>query len=125
MFDWLFPQTIETVSSLVNGPIRVVRSGTSTSLHVAGYEQSGRIVEKIWAKTLSKLSARHYKKILILGLGGGTVAHLEHVTTGMARAGAPRARRAGDYSLYWCRQAVEEIRLRQAASAPEASLSTL
>lgn len=75
MFD-LFPKTIEIVDSPLNGQIKVVRRGKNISLQVGGYEQSGSEVEKIWSKALTLITPLTCKTILILGLGGGTLAQV-------------------------------------------------
>jgi spermidine synthase len=67
-------------SSKYNKNIRVVRSlGLGTYIQVNGLTQSGGVVEQIWKNTLKKLQTEKtlkIKNILILGLGGGTVAKL-------------------------------------------------
>lgn len=70
---------LEERKSKFNGDIKVVRSlGFGTYLQVGGITQSGGVVEGIWKKTLKKLNAQkaNAKSVLILGLGGGTVAKL-------------------------------------------------
>jgi len=77
MLDWFIPQTIDLVDSKVNGRIKVVKEFGHISVVVGGYQQSGRAIEKIWRKALSEgLAKKQYsviKKILILGLGTGTM----------------------------------------------------
>ena len=41
-----------------------------------GLTQSGGIVESIWKSTLRQIKAKDINSILILGLGGGTLAKL-------------------------------------------------
>lgn len=70
---------LEEKKSKFNGQIRVVRSlGFGTYVQAEGLTQSGGIVEPIWRSTLKKINAKkiNAKSVLILGLGGGTVAKL-------------------------------------------------
>lgn len=70
-------KTLEERESKYNGSLKVVKSlGLGTYIQAKGLTQSGGIVESIWKKTLRKISKRKVKNILILGLGGGTVAKL-------------------------------------------------
>lgn len=45
-------------------------------IQAGGLTQSGGIVESIWKSTLKQIKAKNVLRILILGLGGGTVAKL-------------------------------------------------
>lgn len=74
---------IEKRNSKYNGEIVVKKTlGLGTYLQVEGITQSGRIIESIWKPVLKKIKrSKKYNKnninsILILGLGGGTVARL-------------------------------------------------
>lgn len=68
---------LEERSSKFNKNIRVVRSlGLGTYIQVNGLTQSGGVVEQIWKSTLKKVSEKDINNILILGLGGGTLAKL-------------------------------------------------
>ncbi len=63
--------------SKFNGDLKVVRSfGLGTYIQAGGLTQSGGIVESIWKSTLKKIKSKEIEKVLILGLGGGTVAKL-------------------------------------------------
>ena len=65
--------------SKFNGSLRVVRTfGMGTYIQAGGLTQSGGIVETIWRQTLRQIKAnrQEVKEVLILGLGGGTVAKL-------------------------------------------------
>ena len=63
--------------SKFNGDLKVVRSfGLGTYIQAGGLTQSGGIVELIWKSTLKKIKSKEIEKVLILGLGGGTVAKL-------------------------------------------------
>ncbi|HKC05029.1 MAG TPA: methyltransferase domain-containing protein [Patescibacteria group bacterium] len=70
---------LEERESKFNGNLRVVKSwGMGTYIQANGLTQSGGIVTAIWKKTLSKIrNTKHeIRNVLILGLGGGTVAKL-------------------------------------------------
>jgi spermidine synthase len=70
---------LEERKSKFNGELRVVRTlGYGTYIQAGGLTQSGGIVESIWKSTLRKIpdSRFHNRNVLILGLGGGTVAKL-------------------------------------------------
>ena len=68
---------LEERKSKFNGNLRVVKAlGMGTYIQANGLTQSGGIVESIWRSVLKKLRAEEIKSVLILGLGGGTVAKL-------------------------------------------------
>lgn len=76
---------LEERSSKFNKNIRVVRSlGFGNYIQVNGLTQSGGVVEQIWKSTLKKIdniskawpNKNLVNNILILGLGGGTLAKL-------------------------------------------------
>lgn len=68
---------LEERKSEFNGDIKVIRSlGFGTYIQVNGLTQSGGVVESIWKETLKKIKKEKINKVLILGLGGGTVAKL-------------------------------------------------
>ncbi len=70
---------LEERESKYNGHIRVLRTwGMGTYIQSDGLTQSGGIVESIWRQTLENINFKklNAKSILILGLGGGTVAKL-------------------------------------------------
>lgn len=68
---------LEKRSSRYNKNIKVIKSlGLGTYIQVNGLTQSGGVVESIWRSTLKKININNIKNILILGLGGGTVAKL-------------------------------------------------
>ena len=77
VLDWFIPQTIDLVDSKINGRIKVVKEFGHVSVVVDGYQQSGDMIEKIWRKALTEglinNQRSQVKKILILGLGTGTV----------------------------------------------------
>lgn len=70
---------LESRKSKFNGTLNVLRTwGMGTYIQAGGLTQSGGIVESIWRSTLSKIYDSRFKiqSVLILGLGGGTVAKL-------------------------------------------------
>jgi spermidine synthase len=74
-------KVLEERKSKFNGDLRVVRSfGLGTCIQAEGLTQSGGIVESFWKQTLNKIKSngQDFKDVLILGLGGGTVAKLIH-----------------------------------------------
>jgi spermidine synthase len=79
--SYLFPQTILITSSAYNRHIRVNEEWGKMKLLVDGSSQSGAYIEKLWKKALERFSiGSHlpFKKILVLGVGGGTVISLFH-----------------------------------------------
>lgn len=68
---------LEERKSKYNGHLRVVRTlGMGTYIQAGGLTQTGGIVESIWKSTLKQIKEKEVEKILILGLGGGTLAKL-------------------------------------------------
>lgn len=70
---------LEERRSSFNGKLKVLRTvGLGTYIQANGLTQSGGIVEKFWNQTIKKIyrTAPTVKKLLILGLGGGSVAKL-------------------------------------------------
>lgn len=70
----------EIVESPINGEISVVKSlAFGTYIQVGNLTQSGGILEGIWNKTLKRVKKNNksrIKKVLVLGLGGGSVAKI-------------------------------------------------
>jgi len=76
-FNYLVPQTIKTTKSKINGQIKVVNFLGKPRIIVNGLIQSGGLAEVIWKKGIKNVAKVFKpKKVLILGLGGGTVAGL-------------------------------------------------
>lgn len=70
-------KVLEVKHSKFNKEIKVIKSlGMGTYIQVNGLTQSGGIVESIWKYTSKKIKVKKINRILILGLGGGTVAKL-------------------------------------------------
>ena len=68
---------LEELDSKYNGHLRVLKTfGMGIYIQSNGLTQSGGIVESIWKSTLRQIKSKELKKILILGLGGGTLAKL-------------------------------------------------
>lgn len=70
---------LEERNSKYNGNLRVVKSfGLGNYIQSEGLTQSGGVVKGIWKQTLKKVhrSLSNVENVLILGLGGGTVAKL-------------------------------------------------
>ena len=68
---------LEEIKSKFNGDVKVLRSlGYGTYIQVNNLTQSGGVVEAVWKETLRKIREEKKKSVLILGLGGGTVAKL-------------------------------------------------
>lgn len=70
-------KVLEASKSKFNKDIKVIKSiGFGTYIQVNGLTQSGGVVESIWRETLKRIKIKKLENILILGLGGGTVAKL-------------------------------------------------
>ena len=72
-------QVLEEVDSPINGKIKVIKGlAYGTYIQVEGLTQSGGILKSVWKKPLKKVasSKQQVARVLILGLGGGTVAGL-------------------------------------------------
>lgn len=75
---------LEERESKYNGHLRVLSTwGMGNYIQASGFTpiksgltQSGGIVESIWKSTLKQIKEKEINKILILGLGGGTLAKL-------------------------------------------------
>jgi spermidine synthase len=68
---------LEERKSKFNGNLRVLKTlGLGTYIQANDLTQSGGVVKSIWSQTLKKLKTREIKKVLILGLGGGTAVKL-------------------------------------------------
>lgn len=80
LFDFLLvKKLIEKVESSISGEVRIFKVLGKPSLVVGGLEQSGAFIGGIWKKALKKtpkLQNSKTQNVLILGLGGGTVAKL-------------------------------------------------
>lgn len=77
--SYLFPITVARFSSPYNREIRINEEKGKYKLLVNGSSQSGEYIKKLWQHALS--SFRIYpspdvRKILVLGVAGGTVIHL-------------------------------------------------
>ncbi|OGY11284.1 MAG: hypothetical protein A3H88_02245 [Candidatus Blackburnbacteria bacterium RIFCSPLOWO2_02_FULL_44_9] len=87
---WKLVNTIEEVESPYNGKIKVIKTLEGTRLLVGGISQSGWLVKRVWKSALKKIKKLRpeIKSILILGLGGGSVAELvEEYWPGVRKVG--------------------------------------
>lgn len=87
LLSLFLPKTIIHTSSRYNRDIRVVQYDDKPTLLVDGSPQSGPYIEKLWQKALVKLRVALFRprKILVLGVGGGTVIRLLAKTFPSAR----------------------------------------
>jgi len=69
-----FPQIVYKVKSKISGVVVVKEQFGRPTLHVQGLIQSGGIIKGIWKKPLGKVAKT--RRVLVLGLGGGTVVQL-------------------------------------------------
>lgn len=70
-------KVLEERKSKYNKDIKVVKSlGFGAYIQVNNLTQSGGVVKDIWNETLRKIKREKTNNVLILGLGGGTVAKL-------------------------------------------------
>lgn len=80
VIDFLSGTTVlEEIDSPINGKITVVKSlAFGTYIQVGGLTQSGGILYDVWKKPLKKVAGndKQVARVLILGLGGGTVVKL-------------------------------------------------
>ena len=74
----MFGTTIlEERESKYNGRLKVINTlGYGTYIQSDGLTQSGGVVESIWKSTLRRIKDKDITKILVLGLGAGTLAKL-------------------------------------------------
>jgi len=76
MYIMLGTRILEERDSKYNGHLKVIKTwGMGTYIQAGGLTQSGGIVETIWNSTLKQIN-NDCSNILILGLGGGTLAKL-------------------------------------------------
>lgn len=80
LLSYLLPLKIAEYNSIYNGTIFIKEFFGKRYVEVGGLMQSGKIPYKIFSKGFKKLhlfeKQNSIKKILVLGLGGGTVIHL-------------------------------------------------
>lgn len=77
---YLYPQLVETVTSPVNGLIKIYYYWHHYSLVAGNLTQSGGLVVGLWSKVVSHLLSQqpdfHPRSALILGYGGGSLGYL-------------------------------------------------
>ena len=91
MHMWKLVNVVEETDSAFNGRIQILKSIEGTRILVGGISQSGWLVKKVWQSALEKIKKLKpdLQSVLILGLGGGSVAELvsqywpESETTGL------------------------------------------
>ncbi len=69
----LLPRTVLETTSSISGSIKIVEHLGKNRLYVGKMLQSGGLLEGVWKKVLANIESP-VSSILILGLGGGTVA---------------------------------------------------
>lgn len=69
---------VEKVESPHNGTIEIVRDLSGTRILVGGISQSGWLLKRVWKTALRKLKKDGFvpQKVLLLGVGGGSVVEL-------------------------------------------------
>ncbi|MBI2268142.1 MAG: fused MFS/spermidine synthase [Candidatus Blackburnbacteria bacterium] len=74
----LFFKVLEEIDSPYNGNIRVVSNLEGVRILVGGISQSGWLVRKIWQAAIRRIAKEKESvgRVLVLGLGGGSVAEL-------------------------------------------------
>lgn len=75
---YLFPKTINYPDSKYNQKLSVYRDSLFTTLYSDSLTESGSIMTRIWGIGLKRLLPKKYKpkSVLLLGLAGGSNAHL-------------------------------------------------
>src|SRR3989344_6810612 len=77
ILSYLFPQKIAEYSSEFNGKISVMEFMGQRYIDVGGLMQSGTIPKKLFARGIKNLNFKrhstHIKRILLLGLAGGSI----------------------------------------------------
>jgi spermidine synthase len=79
--SYIFPRTIAKFSSPYNKEIRINEEKGKLKLLVNGSRQSGAYIEMLWKGAFKEFQIPQRftpKKILVLGVAGGTVIHLLH-----------------------------------------------
>lgn len=77
--SFIFPRFILKTTSAFNRDIRVVEEGGKNKLLVNGSRQSGEYIKLLWGHAFSQFNiypSPDIKRILVLGVAGGTVIHL-------------------------------------------------
>lgn len=75
---WKLVNVVEERNSPYNGKIEVIKGIEGTRIIVGGLSQSGWLVKRVWKDALKKIKKLipEIDNVLILGLGGGSVAEL-------------------------------------------------
>jgi spermidine synthase len=72
----LTPQTVEVLDSPYSGKLTVRQAGRDFYITTGTLTQSGNLIKELWTSVFKKITPRKKSSWLILGLGGGSVAHL-------------------------------------------------
>lgn len=78
-FSSLLPRVVLNTSSQYNSNIRLIREWGGHKLLVHGSPQSGSYIRMLWSRALRKFridTFQNVSKILVLGVGGGTLIEL-------------------------------------------------
>jgi len=79
-FSYFFPKIIAKYPSEFNGEIKVMEFFDKKYLEVGNLEQSGPMMEKMFRKVFNKIFTQQFikdcRKVLLLGVGGGTLVKL-------------------------------------------------
>jgi len=75
---WKLVNVVEERNNKYNGKIEVVKGIEGTRIIVGGLSQSGWLVKRVWKDALKKIKKLmpEIDNVLILGLGGGSIAEL-------------------------------------------------
>lgn len=79
LLSFIFPQTLAKYNSFFNGEILVKEVFGKKYIEVGGLMQSGRILNKLFQKGLTPIIQDkniQVKRVLVLGVGGGTLLHI-------------------------------------------------
>lgn len=76
--SFFFPQVVRTYESKFNKRVEIIEFAGQYRLDMGGLIQSGKIMADIWHQGLKDLLPKKFKpeSALVLGFGGGSVAHL-------------------------------------------------
>lgn len=81
IISYFFPTIVFRASTKYNRDIRVVEEKGVNKLLVNGSRQSGEYIKSLWQHALAEfhiIPSPDIKRILVLGVAGGTIIHLLH-----------------------------------------------
>lgn len=79
--SYIFPRILERFNTPYNKDVRVIEEHGKYKLLVHGSRQSGEYIKTLWQEALSSfgiIPSPDIKRILVLGVAGGTVIHMLH-----------------------------------------------